>query len=333
MSPRSRRLPQGGAFVVALSALTASTALTAACDVERADFSPPVVERTIQVDGAELFYKTIGTGEPIVIVHGGPGMDHSYLLPGLAGLAERYQLVFYDQRALGRSTGEPDSLSITFDGFLDDLDQVRAALDVDRMTVLAHSWGGLLALRYAMQHPDRVESLILLSTVEPGQRYQQTTRENQAARRAPEDAAALDSLLQSDAFQRRDTEAVNRVFWHSLRSTFADPQAATGLVVQFPERTVRNGSLVAGLLMRPLGAFDYWGDLESVSVRTLVVHGDRDPIPVEMASELAQVLPDARLVVLAGAGHFPFVETPGSLFAAIDEFLSDAGDDGADSGS
>ena len=321
ISRRSGLLAHGAAFVVALSTLTA------ACDVERADFSPPVVESTIQVDGAELFYKTIGTGEPIVIVHGGPGMDHSYLLPGFAGLAERYQLVFYDQRALGRSTGEPDSVSITFDGFLNDLDQVRAALDLDRMTVLAHSWGGLLALRYAMQHPERIESLILLSTVEPGQRYQQTMLENQAARRTPEDAAALDSLLQSDAFQRKDTEAVNRVFWHSFRSTFADPQAATELVVQFPDRTIRNGSSVAGLLMRPLGAFDYWGDLDSVSVRTLVAHGDRDPIPVEMARELAEVLPNARLVVLEGAGHFPFVETPGALFSAIDDFLRNAGDE------
>jgi proline iminopeptidase len=319
-----RRLVSGGVPVVAV------LGGIVACDVEPASFSPPVSEGTIQVDGAELYYKTVGTGEPIVIVHGGPGMDHSYLLPGFAGLAEQYRLVFYDQRALGSSTGEADSTWITFERFLEDLDQVRVALDLDRMTVLGHSWGGLLALRYAMEYPERVESLILVSSVEPGQRFQQAMMENQAARRTPEDAAALDSLVQSAAFQERDTEAVNRIFWHSFRSTFADPQAAADLVVQFSDRTIQNGSRVAGFLMLPLGAYDYWDRLQAVHVRTLVAHGAQDPIPLEMARELAGALPGGTLVALEGAGHFPFVETPGALFAAIDDFLKNAAADGGE---
>lgn len=295
----------------------------AACDVDRVEFRPPVEEGVHAVQGADLYYKTIGVGEPIIVVHGGPGWEHSYLLPGMAPLGQTFRLILYDQRALGRSTGEVDSASISMDRYIADLDAIRRLAGVERMNLLAHSWGALLATMYALAYPERVSALILVSPVEPGRRYAQEIQARGQARRSPEDAAAIDSLVGTPGFERGEPETLSRLFFHAVRGTFADPSAADSLQLAFTERTARYGRDVAALLMEPLADLDLWAELADLSVPVLVVHGDQDPIPVAMAQELVDRLPDARLEVLGDVGHFPFVEAPGALFGAIQRFLAE----------
>ncbi len=294
-----------------------------ACGVERAEFVPPVEEGTQVVEGAELYYRTIGVGEPIVIVHGGPGLEHSYLLPGMEALGETYRLLLYDQRGLGRSTGALDSISISMERYIADLESIRELAGVERMNLLAHSWGSLLATMYALEHPDRIKTLILMSPVEPGSRYQAEAGANTQARRSPEDAAAIDSLVRSAGFEQNDPETLGRVFHHAFRGTFADPARAEDLVLTLTERTARQGRDVAALLMTPLANLDLWDSLDDLTAPVLIVHGDRDPIPLAMVEEMVARLPDARLAVLNEVGHFPFIESPGELFGAIQRFLED----------
>ena len=296
--------------------------LVSSCgDLERQDFSPPIQEGTVEVDGAELYTRSIGAGEPLLIVHGGPGMDHGYLLPGMEGLAQGYRLVFYDQRALGRSTGRVDSASISIDRYLEDLEAVRASLEVERVYLVGHSWGGLLALLYALRYPEHVGALILMSSIEPGLRYRERMLENRRGRVTPEDAAVLDSLRATETLRNGDPAAISLMFRTSFRSTFGDPAAADRLVIEFGDRTAHNGGTVASLLMRPLGTYDFWDELAAVSVPTLILHGEADPMPAEMAEELNERIGGSHLVILPGVGHFPYIEAPGETFAAIDEFL------------
>ena len=103
-------------------------------------------EEFVEVDGVRIFTKAIGSGEPILVIHGGPGLDHSYLLPQMEGLAKDHRLIFYDQRCSGRSQAGLDSNDVTLDAFLKDIDAVRAHYKIDRANVLGHSWGGLLAM-------------------------------------------------------------------------------------------------------------------------------------------------------------------------------------------
>ena len=295
----------------------------AGCGAERAEFLPPVQEGTRIVEGAELYYRTIGVGEPIVVVHGGPGLEHSYLLPGMEPLGETYQLVLYDQRGLGRSTGALDSISISMDSYIADLEAIREVAGVERVNLLAHSWGSLLAIMYALQHPDRIKALILMSPVEPGPRYRNETGANTQARRAPEDAAAIDSLVRSVGFERGDPETLGRMFHHAFRGTFADPARAAELDLNLTERTARQGREVTALLMTPLVDLDLWDALADVTAPVLIVHGDRDPIPLAMVEEMVARMPNAQLVVLNEVGHFPFIESPEELFGAIQRFLDD----------
>jgi proline iminopeptidase len=283
----------------------------------------PPEEGFVEVDGARLFYRAIGEGETIVVVHGGPGLDHTYLLPGMARLAETHRVIFYDQRALGRSSGETAAPGVSFDGYVEDLDRLREALGIEAMNLLGHSWGAFLATGYALRHPENLASLILVSPVEPGRRYLARAAQNQRARQTTRDSALLDSLMSTPAVQNREPGAINAVFRVSFRSTFSDPTRAEDLVVDFPERTIANGSQVASLVMGPLGDYDLWGQLGGITAPTLVVHGDRDPIPADMARAMADSLVNAEFVLLEEAGHFPFVERPDVLFPSIERFLAD----------
>jgi proline iminopeptidase len=108
----------------------------------------------------DLFLREVGAGRPILVLHGGPDFDHTYLRPELDVLAGSFRLVFYDQRGRGRS-GNGD---VSLVSELADADAVRAEAGAERVAVLGHSWGGLLAAEYAVRHPERVSHLILLNT-------------------------------------------------------------------------------------------------------------------------------------------------------------------------
>lgn len=305
-------------------ALIVAGVVSAGCDrPERLEMGPRHSAGTLEVEGAELYYQIVGEGRPLVVVHGGPGLDHSYLMPWLEPLAGTYKLVLYDQRGVGGSTGALDSASISMTRYLDDLDAVRERLvRRGRVTLLAHSWGTLPALLYAIRWPERVDGLILVGPVEPGQRYAQQLAERQATSRSPEDQAAIDSLVNTAAFRSGDPGTVSRVFFHAFRGTFADPSIAdSGFAVRMSERTARQGRIVARLLMTPLAGLDLWDVLPTLEIPVLLVHGTGDPTPIEMVRELESTLPDARLIEIEGAGHFPFIERPAELFSAVDAFV------------
>src|SRR4030095_12915475 len=116
------------------------------------------------VSGAELYFREVGRGSPIVILHGGPDFNHNYLLPDMDRLADAFRLIYYDQRGRGKSSPGVAPEDVTIESEIDDLDRLRQYFGLNAISVLGHSWGGLLAMEYATRHSDRVSHLILLST-------------------------------------------------------------------------------------------------------------------------------------------------------------------------
>jgi proline iminopeptidase len=297
------------------------------CTEESADLSPAVTAGTLSVFEAELFYQTIGDGQPVVVLHGGPGLDHTYLRPWFEPLAKTHQVIFYDQRGLGGSRAQLNISSISMSRYLTDLDRIRERVaQRERIIVLTHSWGAIPALLYALQVPNRVEALILVSPVEPGSRFSSLTSDRQVAKRAPADQRALDSLRASPQFRAGDSETINRLFFHVFRGTFANPGVADSLLaINLQPRTVEQGQEVARLLMAPLEGLDFWDELEQLQVPVLIVHGESDPVPVEMVELLHETLPESNLVLLKNTGHFPFIENRVEFFGAVRQFLSGLG--------
>lgn len=302
--------------------LTVAAALGWSCATTDSG-SVPEGEGLRVINGIELFVKVLGTGSPLIVLHGGPGMDHSYLLPGLEVLAENRQLIFYDQRATGRSVLDADSSTIGMEDFIADIDGIRAAFDLDQIDLLGHSWGGYLAMAYAIHHPAAVRKLVLMSTIEPGTKYSAEASRTQLGRRSAADSAEL-AALSSNPESLMTPNGLAQYFEVAFRSTFYDPSKADQVDITFFDNTVANVPRVGALLFaRSGGPADMWSRLPGVSAPTLIVHGAADPTPVAMAERLEETIPHARLVVLERAGHFPYIEALNELVAAIEEFLSD----------
>ncbi|MEX2467745.1 MAG: alpha/beta fold hydrolase [Gemmatimonadota bacterium] len=275
----------------------------------------------LSLEDARLFYEVLGSGDPIVVVHGGPGLDHRYLRPGLDVLATRNTLVYYDQRGTGRSTTEVGPETITLEAFVEDIEALREALGHDRIHVLTHSFGSWIGLAYARQYPERVHSLMLLNPVEPGTRFASETARRRAEARTETDSVELSRLTTSEAFEARDPATLGRVFTVAFRAAMRDPDRVAELDLDLMDPTARQGQDVAELLGAALGSIDGWARLGEVEAPVLVVHGRYDPQPLEMSTDMAAAFPNGRLEVLE-SGHFPYVEDRDGLLATVSAFLA-----------
>lgn len=285
---------------------------------------PPAIPRAgfVDVTGARLYYESVGRGDPVIVVHGGPGMDHVYLRPGMEGLATTHRVIFYDQRGAGRTEGEANSSTITLDLFMADITALADSLRLGRFTLVGHSFGGLVAMHYAARHPERLRALVLMNTVEPGRKYTIPMTDMLMERRTAADQAETQRLMQSDAMKRQDTSAVNAMLRLSFRSLFADRTRADQLRLSLDPRTVKNMANVATNLIRSMGTFDFWPVAARITAPTLIIQGVEDAMPLQMVRELQQAIPGSELVLVNDAGHFPYIEQPGPTFEAIRRFVA-----------
>jgi len=273
---------------------------------------------TLDVNGVRLFTREVGAGPRGVVLHGGPGAHHDYLLPQYDLLAGRRRLFYYDQRGGGRSP-VPRDVPVGWREQVADLEALRAALELPRLTLLGYSWGGLLALLYYLEHPDRVERLALVAPASASAAYRdQFEREFAKRMQAPAVLAARDALRAS-GLQHKDHAAYQRrAFELSVAGYFKHPEDATRLT---PFRvTARTQQAV----WQSLGEYDLRPRLRETASRfpppaALVLHGTADPIPIEGSREVAAIL-GARLVEL-DCGHCPHVEATDRFVGALDPFL------------
>ena len=256
----------------------------------------------------------------LVVLHGGPGADHAYLLPQMLALAGRYECIYYDQRGGGRSKTD-DRTPITWRTQVDDLRLVVAEIGAAPLSLVGYSWGALLAMLYAIEAeraPNGMQPCSRLALLDPAPvtRPLRDRFEAEFARRmrsAP--LVALRDALAASGLRERDAEAYRqRAFELSVAGYFADPTRAHDLT---PFRVTGR---VQQSIWESLGDFDLRPALASVRVPALVVHGRNDPIPLESSQGIAEAL-GAELVVLDDCGHVPYVEQPDALFTALDRFL------------
>ena len=259
---------------------------------------------------------------PVLALHGGPGAHHDYLLPQLLELADSYRLIFYDQRGSGRSKTD-DRAPVTWQTHVGDLDAVIREFSLDPATILGYSWGGLLAMLFAIESAagrtvNHVERRVLIDPAPANRGYRRQFEAEFARRQNSETVARLRGDLASSGVRETDPAAYRqRAFELSVAGYFADPTAAHDLT---PFRVMGR---IQDSVWESLGDYDIArpGQLDSVKVPALVIHGRRDPIPLESSSVIARTL-GAPLVVIDGAGHVPYVEQPSELFAAIRSFLA-----------
>jgi proline iminopeptidase len=276
--------------------------------------SREAVEAYVRVNGVELFTRTVGTGPDVIVLHGGPGAHHDYLLPQFDQLADGRRLRYYDQRGGGRSKVSRD-VDAGWRQHVADLDALVSIWELEPVTILGYSWGGLLAMLYAIEHPARVGRLALVSPAPAtAHAYHEYHHRLEERRRAPAIVQARDELRRSGLRERDPAAYRQRAFELSVGAYFTYPQRARALT---PFRVT---SRTQEAVRHSLGEYDLREALATLSVPALVIHGRHDPIPVASAEETARLL-DADLLLFAHSAHVPYVEEPHSFVAALNAFL------------
>ena len=263
----------------------------------------------------------------LLVLHGGPGAHHDYLLPQMLALGEQYELVFYDQRGGGRSRTD-DPTPVTWRLLVEDLALVIRELGMQRPSIVGYSWGGMLAMLYALagagETPGggvpRVDSsparLALVDPAPINRQYRRQFEEEFARRQKGPVIQMMRDELAASGLRERDPDAFKqRQFELAVAGYFHDPANAAGLT---PFRVTGR---VQQSVWESLGDFDLEPLLGALDVPTLIVHGREDPIPLASSEAVAAAL-GGELVVLEHCGHVPYVERADALFPAILDFLA-----------
>jgi proline iminopeptidase len=294
-------------------------------------------EGRIPVGTASLYYREIGRGRPLIVLHGGPDFDIAYLLPDLDRLADSFRLIYYDQRGRGRSADQvhPDDVSLASDVL--DLDRVRRHFHLESAALLGHSWGTVLALEYALRYPTRVSHLILMNPAPASARDVAILRAGYLQKLGGE-MDRQRAIVSSGPYQQGDPDAVTARYRIHFKPALFRALDYEKLMAAMQAGFIRQGRAgilkaraVEDRLMRDSwekDGYDLLPKLRALNVPTLVITGDHDFIPSEVAAHIAQAIPNARLVTLENCGHFAYLECPGPVRAAFDDFFARARETG-----
>ena len=256
----------------------------------------------------------------ILVLHGGPGAHHDYLLPQMLHLAKRYNVIFYDQRGGGQSKSDARE-PVTWQTHVADLHAVITELGVSPLSLVGYSFGGLLALLYCLDAQSNRElpqpaRLALIDPAPLARQYRKQFEEEFTRRQNSAEVKQLrDELAASGLRESSPEEHKQRTFELAVAGYFADPKKARDLT---PFRVTGR---VQQQVWDSLGPdYDVLSRLGPMEFPVLFVHGRDDPIPAESSVAGARAM-GAEVVLLDDCGHVPYVEQPARLFAALDKFL------------
>jgi len=268
---------------------------------------------------AFISYKIFGSGKPILLINGGPGMN-SNGFDGIASLLSKNNMVItYDQRGTGRSTlPKTDQSSISMDLMLGDIETLRKHLNIDKWIILGHSFGGMLASYYATIYPDHIEAMILSSS-------------------GGIDLGLLSGLSIESKLTRQESDSLH--YWNeriaagdtSHRARFGRGMALAPAYLYnkknvpiIAERLTQGNSVINGLVWNDMQRmkFDCSKKLSSFYKPVLIIQGKNDILDEKVALKEQQAFKHSTLILLEHAGHYGWLDNEEAYLAAINNFLS-----------
>ena len=258
----------------------------------------------------------MGDGGPtVVVLHGGPGASHDYLRPQFDALARGRTLLYYDQRGGGRSE-VPRDVPLGWREHVADLASIAASAVPAPLTVLGFSWGGLLAILFALEHPELVARLALVAPAGTHADVRLEFERNFAERQAAPGITQARAALSRSGLRERDPDAFwRRAFELSVAGYFKEPARASNLT---PFRVAARAQQA---VWHSLEGLDLRPRLPAIAADTLILHGRYDPVPLESSETLERLMPRARLVVFEDSGHALYAEETARFVEVLDPFL------------
>jgi proline iminopeptidase len=294
----------------------------------------PLQDGFVDANGVLIYYQTLGQGAPLLIVHGGPGASHDYFLPYLLPLARHNKLIFIDERGSGKSEKLEDPSGYTVENMVEDTEAVRQALKLGRMSLLGHSYGGVLAQAYALKYQANLSHLVLCST------FHSTTKMNEVFRgmlagMSPELRDRIQSLEKAGLFGKGKDYEKNRYPNDYMIAAWGEGYFPN-VYQRRPDGNydpIANGNMAWDLYREMWGSdgefvingnlksVEYADRLKTIKVPTLITAGDHDECAPSLSEEMHQLIPGSKLVILPQSGHMTFVDQPGLFIKTVGRFL------------
>ncbi len=288
----------------------------------------------IDANGAMIYYEEFGKGKPLMIVHGGPGASHDYFLPYLVPLAKTNKLIFIDERGSGQSEKLQDASQYTVENMVEDVEAVRKALHLGKISLLGHSYGGVLAQAYALKYQKNLTHLILCST------FPSTSQMNDVF-------VKMKEKMPADLRDKIDKMEKEGLYGHGLgyeknRYTNDYMIAAWGegyfpyLYQNRPDPNydpIASGNMSWDLYREMWGSdgefiidgnlksVEYVDKLHTIKVPTLITCGDHDECDPSLSKEMHEKISGSKLVIFPKSGHMTFVDQPDMFIKTINDFL------------
>jgi proline iminopeptidase len=297
----------------------------------------PIQEGYVDSGGVLIYYKSFGSGAPLLVVHGGPGASHDYLLPHLIPLARKNRLIFIDERGSGRSQRLEDAKLYTVENMADDVEAVRRELRLGKINLLGHSYGGVLAQAYAFKYSQNLSHLVLCST------FHSTKAINKAladikAKMDPELRARIDAMEKEGLYGKGKSFERNRYPADYMTAAWAEgyfpylyqsrPDAnydpSPGPMMGWEVYREMWGSTGEYVVDGNLVSAEYADRLKTIKVPTLITVGDHDESAPWISEEMQKLIAGSKLVVFPKSGHMTFVDQPDLFMRAVDDFLHPA---------
>ena len=274
-------------------------------------------------DGRRLTYRKLGHG-PVLVCHpGGPGFSSTYF-GDLAALWEQYTLIMLNPRGTGGSSRPADRRAYQIDDYVADLEALRMHLGLERMLLLGHSHGGVVAQAYAAQHPGRVSALVLASTLARFAAEQEKAMKAGMEKRSnqPWYQDAVSALEEEQSGHFETDEQMAELVFRELPLYFAHYGPAEAGYLDTLKTETLNADTLRLFNQEIFTRFDLRERLPKITAKTLVITGDEDFIcgPV-CAAEICSAIPGARKVIVEDAGHMLFVEQPQLFHDEVADFI------------
>ena len=272
---------------------------------------PSVTLHTVEIAGPAR--------TPRWVLHGGPGLDHTYLRPWLDPLAAAAPLLYVDLRGHGRSSSPPEAEGYTLPDAAADLVALARARGESSVDLIAHDFGAAVALTLAARHPEVIRRLVLVAPLRDGEQVRSVARRSREALGEP--GWALIQSLSTPQGTLRDARdlprlfrALGRMWWH---------RAPSDATLEAMARGMRYRAEADANFLAAAQRFDGRSLASDVRAPTLVVSGDDDlTFRPEESRALSEILPHGRYAEIASAGHLPFVEQPATFVRAVNDFLA-----------
>jgi len=278
-----------------------------------------------KVNGVEIYFDIEGSGlvpegptmkekEVCFVLHGGPGMDHSYFKPHLSPLADDMQLIYVDHRNTGRSARVPLE-TCTIEQMADDVEALRQYLGLGKVNVMGNSFGGFWALTYALRHQDAINKLVLITT-SPSYAFYEAAKVEAARKGTPEQIAAV-----PDVFEGKITSDDDFTKWWDIMAPLYYHRWDENLREGF-KRGTSNAECASYMFRDVIPSYDVRSRLAEITVPTLVLGGRHDWVtPVGESETIAAGIPGSELVIFEESGHLPFVEEQDRFMDVVRRFM------------